>query len=113
VPVNARVRLFEVPTASPAPGSAWRQIDADQAVNAIPAGQSRFAHFTWTGVAAPAGPHGAFTLAAVASVVDGAGNVLDEFPDVRTVTGLEEFWRFFTREPLANNAAVRSLRFAP
>lgn len=113
VPVNARVRLFEVPTASPAPGSTWRRIDTDQAVNGIPAGQSRFAHFTWTGVAAPAGPYGAFTLAAVASVVDAAGNVLDEFPDVRTVTGQEEFWRFFTREPLANNAAVRSLRFAP
>jgi hypothetical protein len=109
--VNARVRLFQVPTALPAPGSTWTQIDVDQPVAAIAAGQSGFAHFTWAGVADPGGPYGAFTLAAVASVVDAAGNVLDAFPDVSTVTGMEEFWRFFTREPLANNAAVRALRF--
>lgn len=109
--VNARVRLFQVPTALPAPGSTWTQIDVDQPVAAIAAGQSGFAHFTWAGVVDPGGPYGAFTLAAVASVVDAAGNVLDAFPDVSTVTGMEEFWRFFTREPLANNAAVRALRF--
>ncbi|HEU0015296.1 MAG TPA: hypothetical protein VFQ45_16530 [Longimicrobium sp.] len=113
VAVNARVRLHHTEAASPAPGSAWHAIDAVQNVNGIPAGGSGFATFSWPGVDNPGGAAPGFTLVAAASVTDAAGAELDPFPDPAAVTGVDEFWRYATREPLANNVAVRSLRFEP
>jgi hypothetical protein len=49
---------------------------------------------------------------AIANVTGAAGVELDPFPDLATVTDLGSFWRFFLSAPLANNAAMRALRFA-
>ncbi len=49
---------------------------------------------------------------AMARVVDaGTGRVLDPYPDQEDVTDIESFWEFFSRAPLANNAALSAVRF--
>jgi hypothetical protein len=87
------------------------------AVNAIAPRGWKFATFNWNGVTDPdpanASTYKGFVLLAMASVVDAAGAVLDPYPDLHDVSDLESFWRFFKSDPLANNAAVRALRFQP
>jgi hypothetical protein len=112
---NANVRVFQVPTADPVPGTAWTAIGGPVAVAAIPSRGWRFATIPWTGVADPdpGNPdYKAFTLMAVANVTGIGGAELDPFPDLATVTDLGSFWRFFLSAPLANNAAMRAVRFA-
>jgi len=60
----------------------------------------------------PAGQKG-IILVAVANVTDGAGTVLDPFPDFADITDVESFWRFFNGGALGNNAAMRALPFTP
>ncbi len=115
VPVNANVRVFQVPLANPVPGTAWSPIGGPVPVAGIPAGGWKFAVIPWTGVTDPdlGNPdYKAFTLMAVANVTDAGGAELDPFPDLSTVTDLDGFWRFFLSAPLANNAALRALRFS-
>ena len=87
------------------------------AVNAIAPHGWKFATFNWNGVTDPdpanTSAYKGFVLLAMASVVDAAGAVLDPYPDLHDVTDLESFWRFFRSGPLANNVAVRALRFQP
>jgi hypothetical protein len=118
-PVNARVKLFMLPTFDPARTAGWTQLPpgapAEVAVNAIPLQGWKFARFNWNGVADPAAanPSGyqGFVLLAMASVTDAAGKVLDAYPDLQPVTDLDSLWRFLTSLPSANNVAVRALRF--
>lgn len=114
VAVNANVRVFQVPTGNPVPGTSWIPVGGPAAVAAIPPKGWKFASIPWAGVTDPdpANPdYKVFTLVAVANVTDGAGIELDPFPDLATVTDLDNFWRFFLSAPLANNAAMRGLRF--
>lgn len=60
----------------------------------------------------PVGQKG-IILVAVANVTDGAGTVLDPFPDFADITDVESFWRFFNGGALGNNAAMRALPFTP
>jgi hypothetical protein len=115
VPVNTNVRVFQVPLANPVPGTAWNPIGGPVPLAGIPAGGWQFATIPWTGVTDPDpgnADYKAFTLMAVANVTDAGGAELDPFPDLSTVTDLESFWRFFLSAPLANNAAMRALRFS-
>jgi hypothetical protein len=121
VPANARVKVFALPLFDLARTAGWTQLPVgapiEAVVNAIPPQGWRFATFNWNGVTDPdpanANAYKGFVLLAMASVVDAAGAPLDPYPDVQQVTDLESFWRFFKSGPLANNAAVRALRFAP
>jgi hypothetical protein len=116
-PINARVKLFMLPTFDPARTAGWTQLPPaaplEVAVNAIPAQGWKFARFNWNGVAAPANPGGYLgsVLLAMASVNDATGKVLDPYPDLQPVTDLDSLWRFLTSGPLANNVAIRALRF--
>jgi hypothetical protein len=120
VPVNANVRLYHLlqpanvtVTATPS----WTLVGgAPLAVNAIPARGWKFAGpFAWNVLPDPdpGAPDGQKTVAllAMADTTDGAGAELDPFPDQSGITDIDSFWRFFLRAPLANNAALRALRF--
>ncbi len=119
VAANAKVKVFMVPTADPARTAGWVQLPqgapAEVVVNAIAPLGWKFATINWPAVAdpEPANPGGfkAFTLLAMASVVDAAGAPLDPYPDNTGVADLDTFWRFLTGAPLANNVAARALRF--
>jgi hypothetical protein len=119
VAVNAKVKVYSLPLFDLARTSAWTQLPAgaplEVVVNAIAPNGWKFATFNWNGVTDPdpanTSAYKGFVLLAMAGVVDAAGAELDPYPDLAQVTDLESFWRFFKGAPLANNAAVRALRF--
>jgi hypothetical protein len=119
VPVNAKVRVYKLPMFDVTRTPGWTIVGTpvEAAVNAIALKNWRFATFNWNGVTDPdpanASTYKGFVLLAMVSVVDAAGAPLDPYPDFQNVTDLEGFWRFFRSGPLANNAAVRALRFQP
>jgi hypothetical protein len=115
--VNANVRLFQLQPASVTSLGSWTLAGgAPLAVNAIPARGWAFARpFAWNVPADPdpGTPDAAKTVAllAMADTADAHGVELDPFPDQTGITDIDSFWRFFLRAPLANNAALRALRF--
>ena len=114
VAVDASVRVYQLPHNDPLPSTGWTAIGSPATVSGIPPRGWRFATVPWAGVADPdpaVADYKCLTLLAVASVVDASGTPLDPFPDPSAVTDLDSFWRFFLRAPLANNAAMRALRF--
>jgi len=123
VAANAKVQIYiyPLPIFDLALTTGGTQLPAgaplEVAVNAIAPRGWKFATFNWNGVTDPdlanASTYKGFVLLAMASVVDAAGAELDPYPNLQDVTDLESFWRFFKSGPLANNAAVRALRFQP
>ena len=121
VAVNAKVKIYALPVFDLADTAGRTKLPPkallEVAVNAIAPHGWKFAAFNWNGVTDPdpanASAYKGFLLLAMASVVDAAGVELDPYPDSHDVTDLESFWRFFKSGPLANNAAVRALRFQP
>lgn len=119
IAMNARVRLFQIPLNQITNGGAWTQIGGGDAnITGIAARTWKMARFQITGVPADGVPgttqpwQKAFVYAALVQAMNPAGGaVLETFPDVTTVTGVDEFWRLFTRGALGNNAAFRALRF--
>jgi hypothetical protein len=120
VPVNGEVRLYNIPPAAISPGTGWTQVGATVVVANIPPRGWKMARIELaavpadppTGLPAPWGK--AYVLAALVKALNPPdGAVLEDIPDVTTVTGVDEFWTLFNRGPLANNAAFRSLRFQP
>ena len=119
VPINAQVALYRIPV--PGHTSPWTQVGGTVAVNAIPPRGWKMARINLTptvpadpvpGQPAPWGK--AFVLGAVIKAVNPAdGALLEDFPDVATANGVDEFWTLFNRGALANNAAFRALRFEP
>jgi len=119
IPINARVNLFRVLTNQISSGAAWTPVAAAQDLTNIPPRGWLTARFVLAGIPAD-GVAGstqdwqkAFIFAALVQARDPAapGTDLESIPDVTTVTGVDEFWRLFTRGALANNAAFRALRF--
>jgi len=113
LPLDARVQVFQVPNPNvPSPGTAWTPLGPPVDVLVIPANGFRFARIDWAVVDPdPANAYKAFALFAVASVLDPAGVELDPFPDRNTAIDVPSFWRFALNAPLANNTALRALRF--
>jgi hypothetical protein len=118
IPINATVNLFRVLTNQVTSGGAWTPVEAAKNLTNIPPRGWLTARFQLTGVP-PEGVTGAtqdwqkaFIFAALVQARDPAtGTELESIPDVTTVTGVDEFWRLFSRGALANNAAFRALRF--
>jgi hypothetical protein len=116
--INARVRLYRVPLNQVQNGGGWTQVGTDVSVNGIASRTWKMARFQITGIPAD-GVAGAtqdwqkaFVFAAIVRALNPTTNVeLESFPDVATVTGVDELWTLFNRGALANNAAFRSLRF--
>jgi hypothetical protein len=119
VPANATVKVYAIPTFDPARTTQWQQlpqpVPVDVPVNGIPPGDWKFATINWNGVTDPdpanASAYKGFVLLAAAKVTDAANNDLDPYPDFSSITDLDSFWQFLASAPLANNAAVRALRF--
>jgi hypothetical protein len=109
VNIKAKVRVYTVPFVTPAPGSGWTQIGEVQ-VDDVPPLSWKFASIDWNGVTDPA-PNTAFSLIAVASLLDSNGAVLDDFPDPATVTDIDGLWHFLADNPGARAAAMRALHF--
>jgi hypothetical protein len=123
VQVDARVRVYTLPMFDPtfrlSQHGSWTIVGTPRQaeVNGIPPNDWKFATFNWNGVTDPdptnTSAYKGFVLLAMARVVDAAGVPLDPYPDFQDVTDLDGFWRFFRSGPLANNVAVRALRFQP
>jgi hypothetical protein len=121
IAANAKVEIYPIPVFDLVSAAGRTQLPPkallEVAVNAIAPNGWKFATFNWNGVTDPdpasASTYKGFVLLAMASVVDAAGAPLDPYPDFQNVTDLEGFWRFFRSGPLANNVAVRALRFQP
>ena len=118
ITINSEVRLFRVPLASITNGAAWTAIGAPTQVTGIAARTWKTARIQLPAVPAdpeptlPAPWGKAFVLAALVRARNPAGGAeLESFPDVTTVTGVDELWTLFTRGALGNNAAFRALRF--
>lgn len=119
------VRLFRVARsalAAPGPsGANWREVTPAQVLSAIPAGGWAMAEFSMPLPVAPetdpdpenASDAKGILLVAMANVTDAAGAELDPFPDFADVTDVASFWRFFNGGALANNVALRALRYVP
>jgi hypothetical protein len=109
------VRLMQVPLDKLGQGADWTRIGpANTRVNPVPARGWAFAAINWNAVADPGGgPGSGYVLMALARTVDPGPpqRVLDPYPDPADVTDLESFWEFFTRAPVASNAALRAIRF--
>jgi hypothetical protein len=115
-PVDAEIRLYQAPLHNLS-GSAWTRVGgpANAQVTVPPNGWALSNGIAWqlSGPDPADPPAQAYTLVALVRAVDtGSGSELDPFPDLGSVQGIDEFWRFFSRGPLANNAAFRALRFA-
>ncbi len=121
LPADARVKVFAIPTFDPAHTPGWHQLPqaapVEAAVIGIPGNDWRCATIDWTGVTDPdpadASAYKGFVLVAMASVTGVGGAVLDPYPDFSGITDLDSFWQFLSNAPLANNAAVRAVRFEP
>lgn len=119
------VRLFRVVRAAlgtPGPnGANWKEVAPAQVLTTIPAGGWSVAEFAMPLPVAPetdpdsdnANDAKGIILVAMANVTDAAGAELDPFPDFADITDVASFWRFFTGGALANNAAMRALRYVP
>lgn len=112
VPLSANVELYQVPFTTMHQGNTWVQIGASVGVDDIPAKGWKFAPvFQLVNPpdpdTSPSNPYKVFLLVAVVSRAD------DPKPDITTVTNQDLFWRFFLRDSIGNNAALRALRFEP
>ena len=119
------VRLFRVVRPAlgvPGPdGANWKEVTPVQVLTAIPAGGWAVAEFSMPLPVAPETDPDPFNandakgiiLVAMANVTDAAGAELDPFPDFASVTDVASFWRFFNGGALANNVAMRALRYVP
>ncbi len=118
IPIDADVEVYAAAANAPFSPSDWSQAGATASVTGIPARGWKFATINWPGVAAPATDQ-AFTLVAMVRGKDPAtGRIIDPYPYPSAVGDLNvsdvgSFWTFSINAPLANNAAVRSVRFAP
>jgi len=113
--VDAEIQLYQAPLHE-LTGSAWTRIGgpANAQVTVPPNGWALSNGIAWQlSGPDPKDPLAqAYTLVALVRAVDTASNTeLDPFPDLSSVQGVDDFWRFFSRGPLANNAAFRALRF--
>ena len=109
VPLSAEVELYRVPFATMHQGATWVQIGARVAVNDIPPHGSRFAPaFQFANPPDPdPSPYKVYLLVALVIRADDPG------PTIATITDQDLFWRFFLRDQIGNNAAMRALRFEP
>lgn len=115
VPVHVDVELYEAPVDHPATGP-WRAIQVRRRATNVQPGTWQVVRFDLMAVdPAPGNPSAwakAFVLGAVCRGVDAATDTeLDPMPPLATLTGVDAFWSFFTRGPLATNAVLRALRF--
>jgi hypothetical protein len=115
VPIHVDVELYEAPVDHPATGP-WRAIQGRRRATNVQPGTWQVVRFDLMAVdPAPGNPAAwakAFVLGAVCRGVDAAtGTELDPMPPLATLTGVDAFWNFFTRGPLATNAVLRALRF--
>ncbi|HEX7330455.1 MAG TPA: hypothetical protein VF290_03095 [Pyrinomonadaceae bacterium] len=110
VPLSASVDLFRVPFDTMHQGNTWIQIGATVAVDDIPANGWKFAPVIEFANPAdpdpsPSHPYKVFLLVAIVSRGD------DAAPARNAITNQDLFWRFFLRDQVGNNAAMRALRF--
>ncbi|QSQ26063.1 hypothetical protein JY651_14540 [Pyxidicoccus parkwayensis] len=115
VAIHVDVELYQAPVDHPTTGP-WTAVGLrTRASNVLP-GTWQVVRFDLTAAdPAPTNPSTwtkAFVLGAVCRGVDAAtGTELDPMPPLATLTGVDAFWSFFTRGPLATNAVLRALRF--
>ncbi len=111
VPLSAVVDLYQAPFATMDQGATWVRLGSNVPVNDIPPRGWKFtAAIPFPNPADPdtsPNPHKVYLLVAVVSRPD------DASPVVNAINNLDLFWRFFLRDPVGNNAALRTLRFEP
>ncbi|HYJ84995.1 MAG TPA: hypothetical protein VEW46_02930, partial [Pyrinomonadaceae bacterium] len=110
VPLSASVDLFEVPFNDMHLGNRWNQIGATVPVDDIPAKGWKFAApIEFANPADPdtsaTNPYKVYLLVAIVSRGD------DAAPVRNAINNQDLFWRFFLRDQVGNNAAMRALRF--
>ncbi|MFP2929503.1 WD40/YVTN/BNR-like repeat-containing protein [Pyxidicoccus sp. 3LG] len=115
VPVHVDVELYQAPVRHPTTGP-WTAIGLRQRASNVQPGTWQVVRFDLTGAdpepTNPAAWTEAYVLGAICRGVDAAtGTELDPLPPLPTLTGVDAFWSFFTRGPLATNAALRAVRY--